>query len=403
MSRRPEADDSRFTRNPPHDSVPRGFASGIARLGQLIRMPVSGISVIALQTRSSTDGEPMKSGPNASFVKRLPLPILGALAALLLGGCTRQQFPQSTLHPTADYSGWIQNLNLQLTFWVVIIFVLVQALLIIAVVRFRARPDTPEPKPVHGNTALEIAWTIAPAIILALVAVPTVLTIWKTQSRPAGDLLTVKVVGHQWWWEFQYPDLGITTASEMHVPVGKTVWVDIESADVIHSFWFPSVAGKRDAVPGHTNHIWFTADSIGTFPGQCAEFCGLSHANMRMKLMVDARDDFERWVRDQKHAPAEPDSTTLAGEGKRIYSTAACIGCHTIDGVSAGIIGPNLNHIGSRTTIAGGLFPNTPGEMGKWIADAPGRKPGAIMFPLVSLGITQEQIPAIVAYLQSLK
>jgi len=145
------------------------------------------------------------------------------------------------------------------------------------------------------------------------------------------------------------------------------------------------------------------ADEPGVYWGQCTEFCGLSHANMRMKLMVDSPEDFARWTADQKHAPIEPDSTTLAGQGKRIYATAACIGCHTVDGVSAGIIGPNLNHVGSRTTIAGGLFPNTPDEMAKWIADAPGRKPGAIMFPLASLGITQDQIPAIVAYLQSLK
>ena len=330
-------------------------------------------------------------------------PLLGALGALLLAGCTRQQFPQSTLHPTADYSGWIQNLNLQLTFWVVIIFVVVQTLLIVAVVRFRARPDTPEPKQVHGNTAFEIAWTIAPAIILALVAVPTVLTIWKTQGAPPGQPLRVKAIGHQWWWEFQYPDQGITTASDLHVPVGRTVLVDIESVDVIHSFWFPSVAGKRDAVPGRTNHIWFTPDSVGTFPGQCAEFCGLSHANMRMHLMVDPPGEFERWVAGQKQPPAEPDSTTLAGQGRKIYATAVCIGCHAIDGVSAGIIGPNLSHIGSRTTLAGGLFPNTPDEMAKWIADAPGRKPGAIMFPLAQLGITQDQIPALVAYLQSLK
>ena len=345
----------------------------------------------------------MKSRTIVPLRMRPRLPLLAALSALLLAGCTRQQFPQSTLHPTADYSGWIQSLNLQLTFWVVIIFVFVQTLLIVAVVKFRARPDSPEPKQVHGNTALEIAWTIAPAIILALVAVPTVLTIWKTQSVPPGDLLKVKVVGHQWWWEFQYPDLGITTASEMHVPVGKTVWVDIETADVIHSFWFPSVAGKRDAVPGHTTHIWFTADSLGTFPGQCAEFCGLSHANMRMKLMVESPEDFAHWVEDQKRPPIEPDSTTLAGQGRQIYASAACIGCHAIDGVSAGVIGPNLTHVGSRTTIGGGVFPNNPDEMAKWIADAPGRKPGAIMFPLAQLGITQEQIPALVAYLQSLK
>ena len=329
--------------------------------------------------------------------------LLAALPFLALAGCSRQEFPQSTLHPQADYSRWIQDLNLQLTFWVVVIFVLVEGLLIVAVVRFRARPGAPEPKHVHGNTALEIGWTIAPAIILALVAVPTVLTIWKTQQRPPGEALTVKVVGHQWWWEFQYPELGITTASDLHVPVGRTVEVDLESADVVHSFWFPAVAGKRDVVPGRTNHIWFTADSLGEYPGQCAEFCGMSHANMRMRLFVDKPDAFEAWAAGQKQPPVEPDSTSLAGQGKRIFGESACVGCHTIEGVSAGIIGPNLTHIGSRTTLAGGLFPNTPDEMAKWIADAPGRKPGAIMFPLAQLGITAEQIPALVAYLQSLK
>ncbi len=345
----------------------------------------------------------MKDHPNPASRLRPWLRLIGALPAIVLAGCTRQEFPQSSLHPQADYSGWIQNLNLQLTFWVVVIFVLVQGLLIVAVVRFRSRPGAPDPKPVHGNTALEIGWTIAPAIILALVAVPTVLTIWKTQRRPPGEALEVKVVGHQWWWEFQYPGLEITTASELHVPVGRTVEVSLESADVIHSFWFPAVAGKRDVIPGHTNHIWFTAESLGVFPGQCAEFCGMSHANMRMKLFVETPEAFGAWIAAQQRPPAEPESTSLAGEGKRIFSTAACIACHTVNGVSAGIVGPNLTHVGSRTTLAGGVFPNTPGEMAKWIADAPGRKPGAIMFPLAQLGITAEQIPAVVAYLETLK
>jgi len=328
---------------------------------------------------------------------------LGAALLIALAGCTRQEFPQSSLHPQADYSGWIQTLNLQLTFWVVVIFVIVEGLLLVAVVRFRSRPGAPEPAHVHGNTALEIAWTLAPAVILTLVAVPTVLTIWKTQVKPPGEAVHVKVIGHQWWWEFQYPDLGVTTASEMHVPLGHEVAVDIESADVMHSFWFPAVAGKRDAIPGHTNHIWFKPDSLGEFPGQCAEFCGMSHANMRMKLFVETTDQFNAWVADQKRPPAEPDSTTVGGQGRQIFSQAACIACHTVDGVSAGIIGPNLTHVGSLTTLAGGLFSNTPDEMAKWIADAPGRKPGAIMFPLAQLGITKEQIPALVAYLQSLK
>jgi cytochrome c oxidase subunit 2 len=328
-----------------------------------------------------------------------------ALAALplLAAGCRLIDYPQSSLNPQSDYAWSIQHLLDKLAFWVVVIFVLVQGLLIVAVMRFRSRPGAPEPKPVHGNTALEVGWTIAPALILLLIAVPTVMTIFKTQAKPPANALEVKVVGHQWWWEFQYPSLGIVTADEMHVPVGKPIAIDIETADVIHSFWFPAMGGKRDAIPSRTNHMLFTADSLGTFPGQCAELCGLSHANMRMKLMVERPEEFAAWVREQQAAPVEPDSTTPAGHGKLLFSQSACIGCHTIAGVSAGVIGPNLTHVGSRTTLAGGILPNTPEAMAKWITDAPAQKPGSLMPNMAGLGITPDQVPALVAYLQSLK
>ena len=341
-----------------------------------------------------------KSGAGWRWTSVLLTAFSLALAAL---GCTRQEFPQSTLHPQSDYAWGIQHLLEQLTFWVVVIFVLVQGLLIYAVIRFRSRPGAPDPKPIHGNTALEIAWTIAPALILLVIAIPTVVTIFKTQSKPLPDAMHIKVVGHQWWWEFQYPALGFVTADEMHIPVGKPVFLEIESADVLHSFWFPAIGGKRDAVPSRTNHIAFTADSLGTFPGQCAELCGLSHANMRMHLMVETPEEFQSWAERQKAPPAEPDTTTLAGQGKAIFSQSACIGCHTIEGVSVGAIGPNLTHVGSRTTLAGGILPNTPEAMAKWISDAPARKPGSLMPNMAGLGITPEQVPALVAYLQSLK
>ena len=340
------------------------------------------------------------------LVRSLRMRLVTALmlaASALAAGCSPNEFPQSTFNAHSEYATWVNNLNVQLIFWVTFLFVLVVTVLLVAAIRFRARPGAPDPKPVHGNTALEIAWTIAPAIILAMVAVPTVITIFKTQGAPPPNAMRVKVVGHQWWWEFQYPELGIVTANEMHVPIHRPVIVDIESADVIHSFWIPAMGGKRDAIPNHTNHIWFTADTTGTFPGQCAEFCGMSHANMRLKVMTETPADFDAWAANQKKDPVEPDSTSLAGKGKQIFSGAACIACHTINGVSAGIIGPNLTHVGSRTSIAGALFPNTPDEMAKWIGDAPGRKPGSLMPALSALGITADQIPAVVAYLQSLK
>ncbi|HTO92375.1 MAG TPA: cytochrome c oxidase subunit II [Candidatus Sulfotelmatobacter sp.] len=328
---------------------------------------------------------------------------LGALlvgATALIAGCNSRDYPQTSLTPRSDYAMAVQKLLEQQVMWVTIIFIVVLGLLLVAVFRFRSRPGAPDPTPVHGNTALEIAWTIAPAIILALVAVPTVMTIFKTQGPPPPGALTVKVVGHQWWWEFQYPEQGFVTGSEMHVPVHRPILVQLESADVIHSFWFPAMGGKRDVVPAHTNTMWFTPDTLGEFPGQCAELCGLSHANMHMKLFVETPEQFDAWVAHQKTGPVEPDSTTLAGQGKKIFLESACVSCHTINGLSQGVIGPNLTHFGSRTSIAGSMFTNTPDNLGHWIQAPDKEKPGTLM---LNLGLAQDQILALEAYLESLK
>ena len=329
----------------------------------------------------------------------------GALLALLpiaaLVGCTRSQYPQSSLHPMSDYAWAIQHLLDQLVFWVVVIFVLVEGALIFTLVRFRARPGAPDPKPVHGHTLAEIAWTIAPTVILALVAVPTVMAIFRTQAPAPKGAIEIKVIGHQWWWEFQYPDLNVTTASDMHIPVGKPVVVRLSSIDVIHSFWFPAMGGKRDAVPNHDNFFWFTADSTGTYPGQCAELCGTSHANMRMHLVVESPEAFDAWVAQQHGGPAEPaDTTSLAYHGKQTFLEAGCIACHAITGVAEGTIGPNLTHLASRLSIAGAIYDNTPENLAKWITDPPTRKPGSLM---PNLGLTPDQVNALVAYLTTLQ
>jgi cytochrome c oxidase subunit 2 len=338
-----------------------------------------------------------KLNPTMIFRLVAGLLILGAIA---VAGCALKDYPQSTLHPHSDYANSIQRLLETLVFWVVIIFVLVEGALIWTVLRFRSRPGAPDPKPVHGNTALEVAWTIAPALILAFVAVPTVLTIFKTQAKAPAGALEVKVIGHQWWWEFQYPEFGITTGSELHVPVGRPVAISLETADVIHSFWFPIVGGKRDVIPSRVNHMWFTADSVGEFPGQCAELCGVSHANMRMRLFVQTPADFQAWTAAQQAPPVEPDSTSLAGKGKQVFLEVGCVACHTIQGVSPGILGPNLTHVATRTTIAGSIYPNDTEHLSKWIANPQERKPGATM---LNLGLNPDQIAAVVAYLQTLK
>lgn len=322
-------------------------------------------------------------------------------AALAVAGCGGP-FPQSTLAPHSDYSRAIASLFTDIFWWAAFVFVVVETLLVVAVLRFRHREGRPAPRPTHGHTVLEIAWTLAPAVILVFVAVPTVRTVFATAGEGPAGAVRVEVIGHQWWWEYKYPDLAITTANEMHVPVGQAVQVSITAADVIHSFWAPALGGKRDAIPGHVTRIAFRADSVGDYSGQCAEFCGASHANMRLHVFVDSDSAFRAWVTGQRGGPRAPQKGSRAEQGRAIYARSACIGCHTIDGVSPGIIGPNLTHVGSRRTIASGIFPDDSAHLATWIADAPSLKPGSIMTRMKP-PLTDADIAALVAYLESLQ
>ena len=322
-------------------------------------------------------------------------------AALFLLGCGGP-FPQSTLHPHSDFARATDVLFTGIFWWAAAVFVVVEALLLVALVRFRHREGRPAPKPTHGHTLMEIAWTLAPAAILVFVAVPTVRTIFATAGEAPADALKVDVIGHQWWWEFRYQELGLVTANELHVPLGRAVQLSITSADVIHSFWIPPLGGKRDAIPGHVTRIAFRPDQVGEYAGQCAEFCGASHANMRLRVVVESDSGFGRWATVQLEGPAAPAPGTAAERGKAVFARSACIGCHTIRGVSPGVIGPNLTHVGSRTTIASGLFPNDSAHLARWIADAPSLKPGSLMTRMQP-PLTDADIAALVAYLQSLQ
>jgi cytochrome c oxidase subunit 2 len=326
--------------------------------------------------------------------------LVAAPVLLLVAGC-KEQFPQTALHPESDTALQQQRLLEIIFWWVLGIFVVVEGALLVAVIKFRARPGHPEPAQGHGHTGVEIAWTLAPAVILAFIGVPTVYTIFRTQAPAPANALQVEVIGHQWWWEFRYPELGIVTASDLHVPVGRPVNLKMTSQDVIHSFWVPRLFGKRDVLPGRTNYIWFEADSVGVRPGQCAELCGSSHANMRMQAVVQAPEDFEAWVQAQKAPPALPaDSASLAFQGRQLYQQSQCIACHTITGVSAGVIGPNLDHVASRLTLAGAMFPMSTENLSAWLEDPPAIKPGSLM-PMQNL--TDEQVRALVAFLESLE
>jgi cytochrome c oxidase subunit 2 len=271
--------------------------------------------------------------------------------------------------------------------------------------KFRNRPGAAEPVQTHGNTTLEIVWTIIPAFILAMIAVPTVRTIFKTATKPGPDALQVEVIGHQWWWEFRYPQLGITTAGELKVPVGRTVSLEMTTKDVLHSFWLPQFAGKRDVFPNRFNNLWFKAEVTGNFPAQCVEFCGIQHGRMAYRIISMEASEFDAWAAGFNSPP--PDfsadssaSTALAREGEAIFKgKGACMGCHSMY-PALPLTGPNLHHIGSRGYIAAGTLRNTDENLARWIKNPQAWKQGVLM---VVPPLTDDEVKALVAYLRANK
>ena len=331
-------------------------------------------------------------------MKTVP-PAVGALiVAVLLGGCAWDG-PMSTVVARSDLARSILSVYGIITWASAIIGVLVFVVLGWILLRFRDRPGGPLPRQIHGHALLEIAWTIAPALVLLIIAIPTIQVIFRTQGVAAPpSALTVTVRGWQWWWEFRYPTLEVVTANELHLPVGRPIVLDLEGPDVIHSFWVPQLGGKRDVVPGRVNRIVLTPDRVGEYWGQCAEFCGASHANMQLRVIVEEPAAFDRWVAGQK-APA-PEPTGDAVAGKELFARHACVGCHTIRGVAAGALGPDLTHFGSRALFGAGLWPTTPDNVAAWIKDPPALKPGSRM---PNLGLSDADAKALAVYLISLK
>jgi cytochrome c oxidase subunit II len=315
-----------------------------------------------------------------------------------LGGCAWDR-PQSTLVARSDFAREILHLYGIITGLEVGIVAVVMFLLGWVLLRFRARPNGGLPRQVRGHAGLEIGWTIAPAIVLLMIAVPTIAVVFRTQAMPASGGFEVIVRGRQWWWEFHYPSYQLTTANELHLPAGRSATLTLEGPDVIHSFWVPQLGGKRDVIPGRVNRLTFTPEVPGEYRGQCAEFCGTSHANMGLRVIVDAPADFERWV-DAERAPAVVPAPGPAAEGAALFAASACVGCHTVRGVSGGQLGPDLTHFGARRTLAAGLLPSTVDNVAAWIRDPQRLKPGAKM---PALGLSDAQARAVATYLVGLR
>lgn len=328
--------------------------------------------------------------------------LLVATGALLVS-CS-DSLPQSTLNPAGARAEQVDAL-FKLVFWIAVaVFVLVEGALVYALIRFRQRrADDPNPVQVHGNTRLEILWTIIPALLLLGIAIPTIRTIFDLSEHPSGEgVVAISVTASQWWWEIEYPDLGVVTANEIHVPVGRPVTVELHSKDVIHSFWVPRLAGKQDVVPGRTISLDFVAAAPGVYPGQCAEYCGLSHANMRFRVIAEDPAAFEAWVAQQRSPAAAAPPGTEVAEGEELFRAVGCVACHTVAGLEGaeGIIGPNLSHFGGRSTFAGSTFEINVENLTRWLRNPPAMKPGSRM---PSYNLTDEQIEALIAYLLSLE
>jgi cytochrome c oxidase subunit II len=426
-------------------------------------------------------------------------------------------YPQTTFEPVTEFGRLLNDLFANTFWWTIGIMVLVEILLVFFVIKFRDRPGAPEPKHIHGHTGLEIGWTLIPAIIVLFIAVPTIRGVFATQ-RPAPDgALIVEVIGHQWWWEFRYPQLGVVTANELVLPTGRAIDLQMHSADVVHSFWVPRIGGKRDVNPqprtveaerARVNHIEFAnIEKPGYYLGQCAEFCGASHALMRTAIVAMTEPDFDTWAKsmaggmpvvnqtqDIQHGPASaekippqageagakeggslgmatdtlnvtdslragasagvgasaqqrpsvnalsptgapapgrgvyqdlgpvppgsqqlsamyPGQPSLEQRGKQIFTSRACVACHTVSGTTAqGKIGPNLTRFGSRRSVGAGTAYASLENVEKWIHNPKSMKPGVLMpgaeegaGGMPATGLNAEEIRAVAAYLKSLK
>ena len=324
--------------------------------------------------------------------------LLPVVLLLFLASCA-ENAPQDFLEPEGPIARQIDNLQKPVFLVAGVIFVVVEGLAVYFVLRYRHREDSPEPVQIHGNTRLEVAWTLIPALILLVIAVPTIRTIFDLGQKSRNPL-KVTVVGHQFWWEYRYDDLGLVTANELVIPVDQDVELDLESIDVIHSFWVPKLAGKTDVIPGRENHMKLRASEAGTYLGQCVEYCGTSHANMRLRAVAKSRDDFNSWVQNERRLAREPLPGTPAADGKALFTTKGCSGCHRVEGVSQGQVGPNLSHFKTRSTFAAGMFDNTSDNLRAWLRDPPKEKPGAKM---PALGLSPDDITKLIAYLETLE
>jgi len=312
--------------------------------------------------------------------------------------------PTNIFAPVSTPAQSIFGLSVFVLWTMAAIFVVVFSLLAYAAVRFRNKrgDDRSEPAQIYGSTQVELAWTVIPVLIVVALFLAATRVILAVQNAPhPASALEVIVTGHQYWWEYRYPQLKIVTANELHVPVSDPAhptptFLTLLSADTDHSFWVPRLGGKTDLIPNHPNQMWIDPHETGLFLGQCAQYCGTQHAKMLLRVYVQSPEEFQRWVHEEQ---LSAHNTSSAGE--RVFESTACVNCHTVSGTPAkGKFGPDLTHLMSRDTIAAGAAPNTPETLRLWIKKPDAIKPGSKM---PAMGLNDQDLDAVTAYLETLR
>lgn len=352
----------------------------------------------------------MRKGKWPAIVCRVTgvaLLLAGVLLAVELCNATPQDNSVSSIFDSRSTpADSIRHLSLLVLSVTGVIFVVVFSLLSYVVVKFRSKAaDTNrEPAQVYGSTQIELAWTIIPILIVVVLFLATARVIHAIQDAPKPpEAVEVTAIGHQFWWEFRYPGLGIVTANELHVPVSDPshptpTFLKLLSADTDHSFWVPQLAGKTDLIPNHPNETWLDPHETGTFLGQCAQYCGTQHAKMLLRVYVDSPEDFRIWVRGQQQ-PANEFEKEAAG--RRVFERTACLNCHGINGTNGnGRFGPDLTHLMSRRTIASGAAENNSQNLRLWIQNPDSIKPGSLM---PAMKLSDAEMDALVRYLETLQ
>jgi cytochrome c oxidase subunit 2 len=376
----------------------------VSHFCQVVKLHWSRVSYIL--RRLFRNGAPLRNSiVNAWYIRPRPVLFVLCCSREVLADSTPLFSPTNIFAPASTPAHSIFGLSLFVLAVTGAIFAIVFSLLVYAVAKFRRRNDDGrEPPQVYGSNQVEVAWTVIPILIVVALFMATARVIADIQkASPSANAVEVVAIGHQFWWEYRYPELTVVTANELHVPVSDPrhptpTFIKLLSADTDHSFWVPRLAGKTDLIPNHPNRMWIDPHEPGLYLGQCAQYCGAQHAKMLLRVYVQSHEEFDRWVQSQTQ-PAHMNID--ASEGQRIFETTACINCHSVAGtVANGRFGPDLTHLMSRETIAAGAAANTHDNLRLWIRKPDAIKPGSLM---PAMELSDRELDAVTAYLETLR